>query len=300
MSCLTGNLIAPAPPRPPRDTKDWWSMLVMADPEVLERNDLGHKGLMYSNVVRQESDRHLAIVGDITRNGKEEQLDLALEAIEPWGIANCLLVRGNSELGVVGNRSQEYWEAKTTRPTQYHIDKPGARIIVADTSYVGTSDWEKHPSHENLGVITPWIDSAPQNVKKIVLTHVPVWRASTAVKLYRDMKEDERWKNVIAKCNVVVSGHLHYNDVDRFGGTWQFITVAPTGDHVVPTARGEIIRLWFKNDGSKFGVEYINLQATMSNHASDNQAETASYKPNIDIQCTGIQRGGFNKFKVNR
>ncbi|MDR3173980.1 MAG: metallophosphoesterase [Treponema sp.] len=191
-----------------------YSFIVLSDTHIEEGNARGLERI--ADTVRGanaggENIRFAVITGDITQNGRRQDLEKFLEIAESLRSLAVPLypVIGNHDI-YSGNWSQ--WR-ELIGSSAYYVESPDTTLIMLDSA------------NANFGRDQlDWLEDRLRGAKKntFVFTHANLFTESMGdVEMLTDTRERARLLSMLrGRCAAVFAGHVHSRIIRHAGGVW--------------------------------------------------------------------------------
>jgi predicted phosphodiesterase len=188
---------------------DAYSFIVLTDTHIFNGDTGGFeklKGVIGGDV------KFVVFNGDITQNGKKEDIEKFIQTAGSFGVP-CYPVVGNHDI-YFGNWPN--WK-ELIGSTCYRVDGGGATLLILDSAnaYFGAEqlDWLENELKKAKGRV-------------FVFSHVNLFVESLAdIQQFTDGRERARITSLLsARCDAMFMGHVHQRLIKELGGV-KYITV---------------------------------------------------------------------------
>jgi predicted phosphodiesterase len=180
--------------------------------------------------MNSEKAAFVLVCGDVSTDGKEEQLTLAKEVLDNFAVPYHI-VRGNHD-----GDGATYSKVFNQKETTYSFEDHGLFCIGLDPGFK-TSWKEKYVEPDMLEVLGRTANQMPNDKPLIIFSHYPFANVPFQIKNPKDLLELFKTKKLLA----VISGHYHANSEQIHDGILFTTTACASStrkNHVPSQAKG--------------------------------------------------------------
>ena len=189
--------------------EDTFTFIVLTDTHILDRNAHGLERLAEEII---ESDAFVVILGDITENGKQEDVERFIEIARTFGIPTFPLI-GNHDIYF---NTWHIWR-DLIGSTSYRINGTNTTLFILDSAnaFLGS---------EQLNWLERELKSASDHV--FIFTHANMFVKNIIdVQQHTDIRERARFTSMLAERGTAVfMGHTHRRSI-RNAGSVKYINI---------------------------------------------------------------------------
>ncbi|AEF87039.1 Ser/Thr protein phosphatase family protein [Treponema primitia ZAS-2] len=190
-----------------RDLGAAYSFVVVSDTHIEDGNAHGLEKLAYA--VSAAGDKFVVVTGDITQNGKREDLNKFISIAEELRKAGipCYPVIGNHDIYF---DNWPVWK-ELIGSTSYRIDHSNTTLFILDSANASFGSDQLDWLQQGLG-------SAKEHV--FVFTHTNLFTESPGdIMQITDSRERARIVSILkGRCDVMFMGHVHHRIIREVGG----------------------------------------------------------------------------------
>lgn len=209
---------------------DSYSFIVVTDPHIHNRNAFGLERL---KDIIDDDIKFVVINGDITQNGKQEDLEKFIQIANSLGVP-CYPVAGNHDV-YFGN--WHVWK-KLIGSTCYSVNGDSATLLILDSAnaFFGARqlDWLEKELSKAKGRV-------------FVFSHVNLFVGNPFnIQQFTDVRERARITSLLkGRCDIMFMGHSHQRLIREIGGV-KYITIEDFRDNTV------YCQVWVTEDGIRW------------------------------------------------